>query len=118
MLDRPHQAEIFLIPLVVDPDKFIEVDAQGILFVRIAVFLDLIHQFEHEHLLVHLRHPLAPGEFLFRAGEPQRLRLRLSSAAGRLARSGRRLRLRLAATWPRPAQLTAAITRPQAFAPG
>jgi hypothetical protein len=53
-----------------------------------------------------------------RAWEPKRLRLRLFSAAGRLARSGRRLRLRLAATWPWAGQLTAAITRLQAFAPG
>jgi hypothetical protein len=53
-----------------------------------------------------------------RAWEPKRLRLRLFSAAGRLARGGRRLRLRLAATWPWAAQLTAAITRLQAFAPG
>ena len=35
-----------------------------------------------------------------RAWEPKRLRLRLFSAAGRLVRGGRRLRLRLAATWP------------------
>jgi Transposase DDE domain group 1 len=35
-----------------------------------------------------------------RAWEPKLLRLRLFSAAGRLARGGRRLRLRLAATWP------------------
>ena len=53
-----------------------------------------------------------------RAWEPKRLRLRLFAAAGRLARGGRRLRLRLAATWPWAAQLTAAITRLQAFAPG
>jgi len=53
-----------------------------------------------------------------RAWEPKRLRLRLFSAAGRLARGGRRLRLRLAATWPWARQLTAAITRLQAFAPG
>jgi hypothetical protein len=53
-----------------------------------------------------------------RAWEPKRLRLRLFSAAGRLVRGGRRLRLRLAATWPWAAQLTAAITRLQAFAPG
>ena len=48
------------------------------------------------------------------------IRLRSSRpfpAAGRLARGGRRLRLRLAATWPWAAQLTAAITRLQAFAP-
>jgi hypothetical protein len=53
-----------------------------------------------------------------RAWEPKRLRLRLFSAAGRLARGGRRLRLRLAATWPWATQITAAITRLQAFAPG
>jgi hypothetical protein len=53
-----------------------------------------------------------------RAWEPKRLRLRLFSAAGRLARGGRRLRLRLAATWPWAGQLTAAITRLQAYAPG
>jgi hypothetical protein len=53
-----------------------------------------------------------------RAWEPKRLRLRLFTVAGRLARGGRRLRLRLAATWPWAGQLTAAITRLQAFAPG
>ena len=35
-----------------------------------------------------------------RRWEPKRLRLRLFSAAGRLARGGRRLRLRLAERWP------------------
>jgi hypothetical protein len=53
-----------------------------------------------------------------RAWEPKRLRLRLFAAAGRLARSGRRTRLRLAATWPWAAQLAAAITRLQSYAPG
>jgi len=53
-----------------------------------------------------------------RAWEPKRLRLRLFSVAGRLVRGGRRLRLRLAATWPWAGQLTAAITRLQTFAPG
>jgi Transposase DDE domain group 1 len=53
-----------------------------------------------------------------RAWEPKRLRLRLFCAAGRLVRGGRRLRLRLAATWPWASQLTTAITRLQAFAPG
>jgi hypothetical protein len=53
-----------------------------------------------------------------RAWEPKRLRLRLFAAAGRLVRGGRRLRLRLAATWPWGRQLTAAITRLQAYAPG
>lgn len=52
-----------------------------------------------------------------RAWEPKRLRLRLFSAAGCLVRGGRRLRLRLAAAWPWTAQLTAAITRLQAYAP-
>jgi Transposase DDE domain group 1 len=53
-----------------------------------------------------------------RAWEPKRLRLRLFSAAGRIVRGGRRLRLRIATTWPWATQLTAAITRLQAFAPG
>jgi hypothetical protein len=53
-----------------------------------------------------------------RAWEPKRLRLRLFAAAGRFARGGRRLQLRLAATWPWATQITAAITRLQAFAPG
>jgi Transposase DDE domain group 1 len=53
-----------------------------------------------------------------RAWEPKRLRLRLFAAAGRLARSGRRMRMRIAATWPWAAQLTAAISRLQALAPG
>jgi Transposase DDE domain group 1 len=53
-----------------------------------------------------------------RAWEPKRLRLRLFAAAGRLARGGRRLRLRLAATWPWATQITTAITRLQNLAPG
>jgi Transposase DDE domain group 1 len=53
-----------------------------------------------------------------RRWEPKRLRLRLFSAAGRIVRSGRRLRLRLAACWPWAAEITAAITRLQALAPG
>jgi hypothetical protein len=53
-----------------------------------------------------------------RAWEPKRLRLRLFSAAGRLVSGGRRLRLRLATTWPWAAHLTTAITRLQALAPG
>ena len=53
-----------------------------------------------------------------RAWEPKRLRLRLFSAAGRIVRGGRRLRLRLAATWPWATQLISAITRLQALAPG
>lgn len=53
-----------------------------------------------------------------RRWEPKRLRLRLFSAAARLIRGGRRLRLRIAATWPWATQITAAITRLQALAPG
>jgi hypothetical protein len=55
---------------------------------------------------------------LARAWEPKRLRLRLFTAAGRIVRGGRRLRLRLAATWPWATQITAAITRLQSLAPG
>jgi hypothetical protein len=53
-----------------------------------------------------------------RAGEPERLRLRLLSAAGRLVRGGPADTAGLAATWPWAAQITAANTRLQAFAPG
>jgi hypothetical protein len=53
-----------------------------------------------------------------RAWEPKRLRLRLFSAAGRIVRGGHRVRLRIAAAWPWAAQLTAAITRLHALAPG
>jgi hypothetical protein len=53
-----------------------------------------------------------------RAWEPKRLRLRLFSATARLVRGGRRLRLRIASTWPWADQLTAAITSLQALAPG
>jgi hypothetical protein len=53
-----------------------------------------------------------------RRWEPKRLRLRLFSAAGRLIRGARRLRLRIAATWPWATQITAAITRLHALAPG
>ena len=53
-----------------------------------------------------------------RAWEPKRLRLRLFSAAGRLVRTGRRLRLRIAASWPWAACLITAITRLQALASG
>ena len=43
--------------------------------------------------------------------EPKTLRYRLLHTAARLVRGGRRLRLRLAATWPWAAQLAAAFTR-------
>jgi len=52
-----------------------------------------------------------------RRWEPKRLRLRLFSVAGRLARGGRRLRLRLAARWPWASEITA-ITRLQALPSG
>jgi hypothetical protein len=53
-----------------------------------------------------------------RRWEPKRLRLRLFTAAGRIVRGGRRLRLRITATWPWGSHLTAATARLQAFAPG
>jgi hypothetical protein len=53
-----------------------------------------------------------------RRWEPRRLRLRIFACAGRIARGGRRLRLRLAASWPWAEQITTAITRLQALAPG
>lgn len=48
-----------------------------------------------------------------RTWEPKRLRLRIFSAAGRLARGGRRLRLRLSNRWPWTDLITTAITRLQ-----
>jgi hypothetical protein len=53
-----------------------------------------------------------------RRWEPKRLRLRLLSAAGRLVRGGRRLRLRLAERWPWADEITAAVTRLQALPSG
>ncbi len=53
-----------------------------------------------------------------RRWEPKRLRLRIFTCAGRIVRGGRRLRLRLAASWPWARQITTAITRLQALAPG
>jgi hypothetical protein len=53
-----------------------------------------------------------------RRWEPKRLRLRIFTCAGRLARGGRRLTLRLAASWPWASQITTAIIRLQALAPG
>jgi hypothetical protein len=50
-----------------------------------------------------------------RRWEPKRLRLRLFSTAGRIVRSGRQLRLRLAARWPWAQEITAAISRLQAL---
>ena len=53
-----------------------------------------------------------------RRWEPKRLRLRLLSAAGRIVRGSRRLRLRLTASWPWAREITTAITHLQALAPG
>jgi Transposase DDE domain group 1 len=53
-----------------------------------------------------------------RRWEPKRLRLRIFAVAGRLASSGRRLRLRLAERWPWAGEITAAIARLQALPAG
>jgi DDE family transposase len=53
-----------------------------------------------------------------RRWEPKRLRLRMFAIAGRLARTSRRLRLRLAQNWPWAADITAAIARLQAIPSG
>jgi hypothetical protein len=53
-----------------------------------------------------------------RRWEPKRLRLRLFTIAGRLARGSRRLRLRLAQNWPWAADITAAVIRLQAIPSG
>jgi Transposase DDE domain group 1 len=53
-----------------------------------------------------------------RRWEPKRLRLRLFSVAGRIVRGGRRIRLRLASRWPWATQITAAMQRLRALAPG
>ena len=53
-----------------------------------------------------------------RRWEPKRLRLRIFSVAGRLASSGRRLRLRLAGRWPWAREVTAAAARLQALPSG
>jgi hypothetical protein len=53
-----------------------------------------------------------------RRWEPKRLRLRIFTCAGRIVRGGRRLRLRLAASWPWTAEITTAITRLKALEPG
>jgi hypothetical protein len=53
-----------------------------------------------------------------RRWEPKRLRLRVFAVAGRLASSGRRMRLRLAERWPWAAGITAAISVLQALPAG
>lgn len=53
-----------------------------------------------------------------RRWEPKWLRLRIFAVSGRLARSGRRLRLRLAERWPWAGEVTAPVTCLQAIPPG
>jgi hypothetical protein len=53
-----------------------------------------------------------------RRWEPKRLRLRLFSAAGRLVRGSRRLRLKISAQWPWAPDVTTAFSRLQALSPG
>jgi DDE family transposase len=53
-----------------------------------------------------------------RRWEPKRLRPPIFAVAGRLARSGRRLRLRLAERWPWADEVTAAVTHLQALPSG
>jgi hypothetical protein len=53
-----------------------------------------------------------------RRREPRKLRLRLFSLAGRISRGGRRLTLRLSARWTWTGEVTSAISRLQAHAPG
>jgi hypothetical protein len=53
-----------------------------------------------------------------RRREPAKLRFRLFATAGRLARGGRRLRLRIDAAWPWALQVTAAFTRLASLSPG
>ena len=53
-----------------------------------------------------------------RRWEPRRLRPRLFSVAGRIVRGSRKIRIRLAARWPWATQLTAALARLHAHAPG
>ena len=52
-----------------------------------------------------------------RRWEPKRLRQRIFTCAGRIVRGGRRLKLRLAASWPWAQEIITAITRLQALAP-
>jgi hypothetical protein len=53
-----------------------------------------------------------------RRWEPKRLRLRLFTCAGRIVHGSRRLRIRLAASWPWAREITTAIARLQTLAPG
>jgi hypothetical protein len=56
---------------------------------------------------------LAFGDHPARCWEPKRLRLCVFSAAGRLVKGGRRLRLRLATSWRWAGLIAAAISRLQ-----
>jgi hypothetical protein len=60
---------------------------------------------------------LAFADHPARRWEPKRLRLRVFSAAGRLVRGGRLLRLRLSNRWPWADLITTAITRLQMLPP-
>ena len=60
-------------------------------------------------LLAWTRTLLLDGELA--TAEPKKLRYRLLHAAARITRGGRRLRLRIAATWPWRHELTRAFTR-------
>jgi hypothetical protein len=60
-------------------------------------------------LLAWTRTLLLDGELA--TAEPKRLRYRLLHAAARITRGARRLRLRIAATWPWRHELTAAFSR-------
>ena len=60
----------------------------------------------------------ALADALVRRWEPKRLRPRVFAVAGRLARSGRRLRLRLAGRWPWAGDITVTATRLQALPSG
>jgi len=53
-----------------------------------------------------------------RRWEPKRMRLRLLAVAGRIIRGGRRTKLRIVSRWPWATQITAAISRLHAPAPG
>jgi hypothetical protein len=52
-----------------------------------------------------------------RRWEPKRLRLRLFTCAGRIVRGSRRLKLRLAASWPWAQDINVALARLQTLAP-
>ncbi|MBP2062303.1 hypothetical protein J2Z30_003319 [Streptomyces iranensis] len=60
-------------------------------------------------LLAWMRTLLLLGELA--TAEPKKLRYRLLHAAARITRGGRRLQLRISATWPRRNELTSAFAR-------